>query len=279
MRLLVGFDRREGGRDALELARVLGSQEPSTALVATVMPYDPFPMTYQELLGPGAANAAEPGFEEARARLDGLETETRAFGGGSPAGILTDLAEREEPDAVVVGSSHRGPVGRVLLGSVGRGLLHGAPCPVAVAPHGYGEDGHGPFGLIAVAYDGTPEAKLALERAGALANSHRASLRVLTVVAPVVPVGGMAAYAPPEPPVPERVLEEGVEAARALAEAEGKLLSGPPAETLAEACEDRVDLLVAGSRGYGPLTRVLLGSVSGELIGIAPCPVLVVPRP
>ncbi len=36
---------------------------------------------------------------------------------------------------------------------------------------------------------------------------------------------------------------------------------------------------VAGSRGYGPVARVLLGSVSTQLIHKAPCPVLVVPRP
>ncbi len=39
------------------------------------------------------------------------------------------------------------------------------------------------------------------------------------------------------------------------------------------------DLLVVGSRGYGPVLRVLLGSVSTRLIHIAPCPVLVIPRP
>ena len=39
-----------------------------------------------------------------------------------------------------------------------------------------------------------------------------------------------------------------------------------------------MDLLVVGSRGYGPLRRVLLGSVSSELMHSAPCPVMVVPR-
>lgn len=43
--------------------------------------------------------------------------------------------------------------------------------------------------------------------------------------------------------------------------------------------EKDVDLLVLGSRGYGPLTRVLLGSVSRRAAQDAPCPVLVVPRP
>lgn len=64
----------------------------------------------------------------------------------------------------------------------------------------------------------------------------------------------------------------------ARVEAEGDLLGGPPAETLAAACKDGADLLVAGSRGYGPLARVPLGSVTTKLIGPTLCPVLVVPR-
>jgi nucleotide-binding universal stress UspA family protein len=39
-----------------------------------------------------------------------------------------------------------------------------------------------------------------------------------------------------------------------------------------------LDLLVIGSRGYGPLRAVLLGAVSGRVIRDAACPVIVVPR-
>lgn len=278
MRLLVGFDRRDGGRDALELTRVLALPEGSSAVVATVMPYEPFPMTYRELQSPDAAEAAEPGFAEAREKLAGLEVETRAFGGGSVAGILTDLAEREPFDGIVVGSSHHGKLGRALLGSVGRGLLHGAPCPVAVAPRGYAGSDHERFGRIAVAYDGGGESKLALDRARGLAKSHRARVRVLTVEAPVVYPPGIVGYTPVEPPDPREVLAEGIAALGKAVEVEADLLGGSPAETLAAACEDGADLLVAGSRAYGPLSRVFLGSVTTQLIGIAPCPVLVVPR-
>jgi hypothetical protein len=35
---------------------------------------------------------------------------------------------------------------------------------------------------------------------------------------------------------------------------------------------------VLGSRGYGPLQRVLLGSVSRAVVNNAHCPVLVAPR-
>jgi nucleotide-binding universal stress UspA family protein len=35
---------------------------------------------------------------------------------------------------------------------------------------------------------------------------------------------------------------------------------------------------VTGSRGYGPLGRVVVGSVSNRLMTASACPVLVVPR-
>ncbi len=278
MRLLVGYDGSDGGRDALELARVLGAAGEASAMVVAVMPYGPLPVRFAELEDEAAA-AAEPLLAEAREQLEGLEVETRAFGGGSPAWVMTDLAERHEVDSIVVGSPHRGAIGRTLIGSVAEGVLHGAPCAVAVAPRGYARSGHGPFSLIGVAYDGGPEAKAALRRARALAEATGAAVRVLTVVAPPVALPGVAGYTPVEPPEPDHVLEQGVKALGTKVAAEGRKLHGPPASTLASACEDGIDLLLAGSRGYGPMFRVLLGSVSSRLIAEAPCPVMVVPRP
>lgn len=278
MRLLLGYDGGDGGRDALELARVLGSVEESSALVVAVMPYAPLPIGFTELER-DAAEQAEPLLRDARERLDGLAVETRAFGGGSPAGVITDVAEADRSDAIVLGSPHRGAVGRALIGSVAEGVLHGAPCAAVIAPRGYAANGHGPFATIAVAYDGTPEARAALARARGLAEQSRAALRILTVVAPPVALPGAVGYTPVNPPEPDKVIEEGVAAAGSAVPVDGRRLDGPPAEALAEACEDGVDLLVAGSRGYGPVARLLLGSVSSRLVAIAPCPVLVVPRP
>lgn len=282
MRLLVGFDGSDGGRDALELARVLGSEPGSSALVAAVLFGGPLPV---DLAGLGEEDALEAGpiFEEARAKLGGLEVETRAFGGASPGAILTVLAESERFDAIVVGSPHLGPVGRVLLGSVGHNLLNGAPCDVFIAPKGYAEEERPAFRTVAVAFDGSPEAKEALHRAEALARRSGAAIRVLTVVShPVVAtvpgaVGG--GYAAEFPPDPDRVVREAVDSIDPELDARGQRLEGAAAPELLEACEEDVDLLVTGSRGYGPATRVLLGSVSRKLIADAPCPVLVVPRP
>jgi nucleotide-binding universal stress UspA family protein len=54
-------------------------------------------------------------------------------------------------------------------------------------------------------------------------------------------------------------------------------LEGEPSERLIAASE-KLDLLIVGSRGYGPLRAVLTGGVSGRVIRGAHCPVIVVPR-
>jgi nucleotide-binding universal stress UspA family protein len=277
MRILVGFDGNDGGRDALELARVMASATGAGVLVVAAIPYGPLPVSAARLEG-DQLGEAEPLLAEARERLGDLEVETRAFGGGSPAGVLTMVAEEEDLELLVVGSPHRGPVGRALIGSVADSLLPAAPCAVVVAPRGYATERHQPFGLIAVAYDGTAEARMALRRAERIAAATGARLRILTVVSPPTAVG-VVGYVPPKPPDPEKIAEEAIDSIDRGLQAESRVLSGPTAITLASAGEDGVDLIVAGSRGHGPFMRVLLGSVSSRLVHEAPCPVLIVPRP
>lgn len=281
-RVLVGFDGSDGGRDALALARALAGPFGAGALVVSVIPYGPFPVGFVPLEDE-AARDAEPLFDEAREALVGLRVDTRAYGGGSPAWVLSELAEKGEGDLIVVGSSHRGALGRVLIGSVGTSLLHGANCPVAVAPRGYAKGPRDrPLRTIAVAYDGTDEARAALRRAEQIALAAGATLRLLTVVRPVqvttVPGVTGYGYVPEVPPDPEKILSKGMASVSQKLHVEGQRLDGPPAKTLATACEDDVDLIVTGSRGYGPAMRVFLGSVSAELTRTAPCPVFIAPR-
>lgn len=58
-------------------------------------------------------------------------------------------------------------------------------------------------------------------------------------------------------------------------EASGELAT-PGMPALAD--QEDVDVLVLGSRGYGPIRRLLLGSVSTRLVRSAPCPVIMYPR-
>jgi nucleotide-binding universal stress UspA family protein len=72
-----------------------------------------------------------------RERLDGTGPERsriRITANPSPAHALSDRADTEHAGMIIVGSSYTGHLGRVLPGSIGDRLLHGAPCAVAAVP-------------------------------------------------------------------------------------------------------------------------------------------------
>jgi nucleotide-binding universal stress UspA family protein len=58
---------------------------------------------------------------------------------------------------------------------------------------------------------------------------------------------------------------------------EGLVLEGRPWRELADASRN-LDLLLIGSRGYGPLHAVLMGATSGPVLHHAHCPVIALPR-
>jgi nucleotide-binding universal stress UspA family protein len=186
-------------------------------------------------------------------------------------------------DLLVVGSCSRGFVGRVLVGNDTRAALAGSPCAVAVAPLGYLHD-MGRLSTIGVGFDGSPESRQALGLATELAARHGASLRLLSVVQiPGTPwaTGAAVAWGSALEDLlgdAQRAIDE--LASRAPAGSpplRGESVVGVPGEELAEFGE-RVDLLVVGSRGYGPVRRLMVGSTSEHLASHARCPLLVLPR-
>lgn len=63
-----------------------------------------------------------------------------------------------------------------------------------------------------------------------------------------------------------------------LEQADRRVVVGYAAERLADlADEEEAEMIVVGSRGRGAFKAAFLGSVSTSLIGVARCPVLVVP--
>jgi nucleotide-binding universal stress UspA family protein len=282
-RILIGYDGSEQGRDALALGRLLAEALDAIPLVAVVLPNPERLVGIEQAEGELTAHA-EKLFHEARAALPGLGTETTLVRDFTPGRALHALAAEEDPLVTVLGSAHRGLIGRILLGSTGEALLSGAPAPVAVAPAGYANNGNRRLLSIAAAVDGSEEADNALESAVALARHLNAELTALSV-APPPHWGYAAAFAALSGDADvdlgrqqaERVLELARERLPADVPAEVRMLRGEPAAAIAEAAAD-FDLLVLGSRGYGPLRGVFLGSVSAPLVRQAPCPVLVLSR-
>jgi nucleotide-binding universal stress UspA family protein len=182
---------------------------------------------------------------------------------------LHELAERHGADLLVVGSTRRSLFGRVLVGDNTRDALNGAPCAVAVAPAGYAER---PVALleIGVGYDGGPESTHALAVARELAKALGAKVSAFEAV--LLPFEGRGTG---------EAIGELVDAARqriaALDDVEPHAAYGAAAEELA-LYGASVDLLIVGSRGYGPIGRLMHGSTSQQLAHTARCPLLVLAR-
>jgi nucleotide-binding universal stress UspA family protein len=202
---------------------------------------------------------------------------------GSPADTLQALAERGEADLIVLGSTHHAHLGSVAPGSVAEHLTHGARCRLVIAPKGYAQADHSQDRLrvAAVGFDGMAESFAALDEAAKLASKFGGSLRVIGVATPVPAMGAAAAARAGAEAGPDfqTQLNQAVAQLPAELRALPVFERGDPVEKLLEAAEMGVDLLVLGSRGFGPVMRLLIGSVSSRVIREAPCPVLVVPRP
>ena len=284
--ILVGMDASETAGDALALARVL--EEPLGARTSAV---------YVHPYGAAEGVLGDEKYREVTRELaDSVhshmrdlavpveERELRLVADRSPARGLQRTAEAGGAALIAIGSSRRSRVGRVFPGGTGERLLAGSPCPVAVATRGFAGKA-APLRMIGCAFDGTEESHAALTSARALASATQGKVLVLAVHEPLVGAGVAEVKGVPFVPV-NAALRSDLE--RQLAEAEGKLrehgitvrgklLDGDAARALAE--ESRgLDVLVTGSRGYGPKRAVLVGSVSGELLRTAECPVVVVPR-
>ncbi|MBS1843204.1 MAG: universal stress protein [Actinobacteria bacterium] len=278
-RVLVGYDGSDGGRDAIALGALLAEPDAEFLLVDVIPPVGLF-TTNPRRLEDEEPPQSRGFFFEALRDLPDRRVETRTYVANSAARVLSEVAEEESFDLIAIGPCYPGIVGRILLGSVGAGLMHGAAAPVAAATRGYDQHHRHVIREIAVAWDGSPEAHEAVLYAEVLARREAASLRLITVDVRETTLPGAIGWEPLVPKTPAEVLEEGVSSISPDLKVEGKLIDGGSiAAAIAEECRVGVDLLVLGSRGYGALGRVLVGSVGTALLHRVRCPMLAVPRP
>ena len=137
----------------------------------------------------------------------------------------------------------------------------------------------------------TDEGRAALRGAALLARAAGAKLLAVMVLDPKhaeEQSGGLLAVSQHEhDPSEDRyardrlmasdTLDAAIAAVAADVETEPDVLYQDPVEGLT-AASGRMDLLVMGSRAYGPKRAVMLGGVSRRVITSSECPVLVLPR-
>ena len=151
-------------------------------------------------------------------------------------------------------------------------------------------DARGGLGTsIICGVDGSADSQAAIGVAARLAERLGARLVLAHVVevafVPYAAVGAAGIAPPPTLPAPRDEQEEAgarllerIAAAVGLGDAEQRVVVGLPAERLADLADDEdAELIVVGSRGRGRFKAAFLGSVSNSLVGVARCPVLIVP--
>ena len=284
--IVAGCDGFERGRNAAALANVLAEATDARLLLVAAYALGPVP--------------PPESYREQRRRIErairGVRDElapralTATVAALSPAHALRHVAEREHADLIVVGRRRRSRLQHALASDHALQVLHGAPCAVAVVP----DDAAAPAALrrIAVGFDGSPEARAALALAAALARRTGARLQLLAAVPDRLPVWSTGfAFGYPAFSAPQVEEEKLLEPARRRAEeqlrwvardldgvhAGFRVVAGEPAEVLADATAT-ADLVVVGSRRWGMVRRLVLGSTSEATARRCRGPLLVVPR-
>lgn len=271
--VMVGIDEPTASRDALALARLLLADGGRLTLAH---------------IYPGASNpwrGSSPAYamveeQDARAMLErtrkeeNVDADLRYRGESSVGRGLHVLAEEVGADLLVLGSSRRGLLHRVTVGDETRAALNGAPCAVAIAPAGYASETK-LMREIGVGYNASPESQHAVAVARQLAGQYRAKLSAFEAVS--VPTFLVQGRASAERTPVEDLVERARERIAELGGVEPHAAYGEPAEELA-LYSASLDLLVVGSRDYGPIGRLMHGSTSHRLAHAARCPLLVLTR-
>jgi nucleotide-binding universal stress UspA family protein len=279
-KVLVGYDDTEQSKDALVLGKQLADATGAGLVIAGVFQFDPMWGGFDPRFRDADAEFARS--IEVAAKAAGAEPE--AVPSSSPQRGLHELAEEIGADMIVLGSARHGRVGQVLAGSTGVSLLHGSPCAVGIAPRGYHERAADDITTVAVGLDGSPESEQALQAAGELAASTYAKLKLVSVAVPPAleaARSGIVGYHELVDTI-EQATRNLLAAARAKVadgiDVESTLVTGDPVDSLVNVAGTPGTLLMVGSRGYGPLRRALIGSVSTRLVRSAQSPVIVTPR-
>jgi nucleotide-binding universal stress UspA family protein len=289
-RLVVGYEGGSTGADALAFARRWARASGDELLVVTVHP-GPAP------LGAGRVDVEWVAYE--REQADTLLDQARALvpedlparfvrvDSGSAAHGLHDLVEQDTADIplVVLGSGRHRGLRRTYPGTTAERLLQGSPAPVAMVPWGYADGGQGaeatPLRRVAVAFVDTPDGHHALAHAERMARHLAAELLVVSVVPDTLvqpSLGDVGQFGSQQATEFRSALDAAVAGLPAGGSVRAELRPGPVVDALTELRPEECDVLVVGSRGYGPLRSVLLGGVSSRVVKHSRVPVVVVPR-
>lgn len=193
---------------------------------------------------------------------------------GRAAVVIQEVATELDAGLIVLGGKHHTALGRWLGGSTSLNVVRTARVPVLVTARSPVE-----LTRVMVAVDFSPAAKPTIELAEHYARLAGAQLRALSVMEPLPVIPELPPANPAEYyQLSRELLERDIWPLVTLPGAERLARHGMVVDTLLrETGEWPADLLVVGSHGKGWAQRVLIGSVTEQLLNHLPTSLLVVP--
>lgn len=300
MKALLGVDGSAGSFVAVEWAAKLLSAEhdqlvlyysPPEISIHAEQPPDP------NIIARARQALAEAIFRETQARLPAeLAAQTeQVLGTQRPQHGLLTAAEQYQAEMIIVGARGTGPLESRSLGGVARTVAHAAPVPVLLARPRDESRANEPLRVL-LTYDPAEPNHSAADIMAQLTLPAGSIGRVIAVVqslfAGQVPdwleeaARRSDAEAMAKAWVEHRDEEESRVGRQLVAQYDrlppafhGHLpivCDGHPAEQILQTIErERIDLVAVGARGLGPISRLLLGSTSEQILVHAPCSVLI----
>ena len=204
---------------------------------------------------------------------------------GNPARVILDTIAREAPDLVIMGPHERRGVVDALQGTIAEKIVSARNSPVLVVQ----ASAKAAYRNVLLALDvaaGSRAAVRAAERFvlrdGVQATAIHASSATDHAVFQVahMQAAGAGVHADSSPGAAAVAMLDLLEQESAdPSRYELVVTQGNPLPTILRAIEKRQpDLLVMGTRGDGRMRRAVLGSVANQLLKVAPCDILIVPR-
>jgi nucleotide-binding universal stress UspA family protein len=287
MTIVVGLAPGERGHAAARLGVMLANAWGEDLLVAAVTP-TPWPANPQdEEFQVTQEHLAQQALDRAREVVPtGIPASYVIRPARSIATGLIEIVQQTATSMVVLGSSARGVVGLVSLGTVAERILHSLDAPVCIAPAGFDSHPTARLTRVTVGFGRADHDSGLLRVAAGRAEDLGLKQRVACfAVRPTTAAGGSI-----EQSAEDLVVEEWAEELRSDIATSLRAAGSDPARvetvigrgaTLGEAVGavawDPGDLLVIGAN-TSAVSRLLLGSHAAKIVRSSPVPVLVLAR-
>lgn len=283
-KLLLSTDGSEFGegaiREAIKLAKTCSSKLLAISVIETNPEYETIAPQLVEKAEKEARQQLEAVKE--RAKKEGVDCEIIERQGEDPFKYIVDEAEKNQAGMIITGRRGRKGLKRLMMGSETARIIGHAPCNVLVVPRAANIE----FNRIIVATDGSKYSDAAVHEAMSIAKRCGSTLIAISVIP-------SEASSPFDIVHTEMMKEDIAEKELKMAECTirdfkeasekegvsvtGLIYSGKPFEAIINtAKEKKADLIVVGSHGRTGISKLLMGSVTERVIGLAECAVLVV---